>query len=281
MTSMSDLKTPHPPNWCPGCGNISIWGAFKQAAVNQGWDNTNTALVAGIGCHGHMLNFVKITSLEGLHGRPLPVATGIKLANQKLNVFVFTGDGDCFGEGGNHFIHTCRRNHDLTVIIHDNSLYALTTGQTSPRTPQGLTTKSTPQGNPDEPINPLSLAIISGATFVARAYAGDMEELTDLITKANEHKGLSIIDVLQPCISFNKSLTHDFYRERIYYLGSDYDPTDKDEALARSRELESDRIPLGIFYNSDAVEKGKEPQKALIENEAADRDLDKLFRKYI
>src|SRR3972149_490933 len=135
MTSMQDLKTQCFPNWCPGCGNLAIWSAFKNAAVANTWDNANTALVAGIGCHGHMVNFVKITSFEGLHGRALPVATGVKLANHDLNVFVFTGDGDCLGEGGNHFIHACRRNHDLTVIIHDNSLYSLTTGQTSPTTP--------------------------------------------------------------------------------------------------------------------------------------------------
>ena len=169
MTKMADLQTPFMPNWCPGCGNMPLWLAFKNAAVKQDWNNSNTAVVAGIGCHGHLVNFTKLTAFEGLHGRALPAATGMKIANTSLNVFVFTGDGDCFGEGGNHFIHACRRNHNLTVVLHDNGLYALTTGQTSPITPHDSKTKSTPFGNPDEPFNPLVMAIASGATFVTRA----------------------------------------------------------------------------------------------------------------
>ena len=165
---MTDLSTPINPNWCPGCGNFPLWLSFKNACVSENWNNSNTTLVAGIGCHGHLVNFTKLTSIEGLHGRPLPIATGIKIANSDLNVFVFTGDGDCFGEGGNHFIHAARRNHNLTVILHDNSLYALTTGQASPLSEHGKKTKSTPMGNPDQPFNPLALAISAGATFVAR-----------------------------------------------------------------------------------------------------------------
>src|SRR3989344_4710470 len=169
MTELKDLTTLCSPNWCPGCGNFTIWAAFKNACVKKGWDNTNSVLVAGIGCHGHILNFTKITSVEGLHGRAIPVATGIKMVNNNLNVFVFTGDGDCLAEGGNHFIHACRRNHNLTIIIHNNALYSLTTGQACPTTPLGEKTKSTPFGNLDNPLNPVALAIVSGATFVARA----------------------------------------------------------------------------------------------------------------
>jgi len=121
MTQLTDLTTPNQPNWCPGCGDFGIWAAFKNAAVKQGWDNTNTCIVAGIGCHGHIVNFVKITSFEGLHGRPLPVATGIKFANHKLNVIVFTGDGDCLSEGGNHYLHAARRNQNITVILHERN----------------------------------------------------------------------------------------------------------------------------------------------------------------
>jgi 2-oxoglutarate ferredoxin oxidoreductase subunit beta len=279
-----DLKTPCSPTWCPGCGNLNIWGAFRQAALKEKWDNSNTVLVAGIGCHGHILNFIQLTSFEGLHGRALPVATGIKLANRKLNVFVFTGDGDCFGEGGNHFMHSCRRNHDLTVLLHDNSLYALTTGQTSPLSPKGFKTKSTPAGNPDQPVNPLTLAIASGATFVARAYAGDMPKLTELIIEANNHKGFSVIDILQPCITFNKNFTHTFYQENTYYLGQDYDPSDKEAAFIKSQEFDLKKIPLGVFYRSDKSsyedEIFKNSKIDLTEYAPVRKDMDALFKKY-
>ncbi|KKS71666.1 MAG: 2-oxoacid ferredoxin oxidoreductase, subunit beta [candidate division WWE3 bacterium GW2011_GWD1_42_70] len=214
----------------------------------------------------------------------MPVATGIKMVNNRLNVFVFTGDGDCFGEGGNHFIHTCRRNHDLTVLIHDNSLYSLTTGQTSPLTAHGFKTKSTPQGNPDEPFNPLALAIISGATFVARAYAGDMAKLTEIIVEANKHKGLSVIDILQPCVTFNKVCTHAFYRENIYYLEEGYNPSDKQKALERASEFGEKKIPLGIFYKSDRPSYEENisqiKEKPLIEIPVDRATAGELFKKY-
>ena len=151
------LHSPNTLTWCSGCGDFGIWSAFMAAAAQAKWNNTNTALVAGIGCHGHIVNFLELTSFEGLHGRAIPVAAGIKLVNHKLNVFVFTGDGDALAEGGNHLIHAARRNQDLTVIIHDNAIYGLTTGQTSPRSPLGFKSKSTPFGNIEEPLQPLRL----------------------------------------------------------------------------------------------------------------------------
>jgi 2-oxoglutarate/2-oxoacid ferredoxin oxidoreductase subunit beta len=284
MTTIADLQTPCLPTWCPGCGDTSIWGAFRKAAVQEGWDSTNTALVAGVGCHGHILNFVKITSFGGLHGRALPAATGLKLSNHNLNVFVFTGDGDCFGEGGNHFMHTCRRNHDLTILIHDNTLYALTTGQTSPLSPHGFKSKSTPDGNPDQPIHPLTLAIASGATFVARAYAGDIPGLTELIIQANNHKGTSVIQMLQPCVSFNKVFTHQFFQENTYKLDADYDPTDKTAAFVKSQEFGLKQIPLGVIYKSEAPSyESQIPQiskKTLVEQQTGGRSLGELFKKY-
>jgi len=251
MTTMLDLTTPNVPTWCPGCGNFTLWHSFKTAAVQEGWDNNNTALVAGIGCHGHLVNFTKLTSFEGLHGRALPVAEGMKMGNSRLNVFVFTGDGDCFGEGGNHFIHCCRRNHNINIVLHDNGLYALTTGQTSPLTFHDIKTKSTPNGNPDNPFNPLVMAISAGATFVARCYAGDMKQLTEIFIKANKHQGLSFIDVLQPCHTFNKILTAEFYKENTYYLEENYDPTNKVKAFERAHEFGLKQIPLGIFYTEE------------------------------
>jgi 2-oxoglutarate/2-oxoacid ferredoxin oxidoreductase subunit beta len=285
MTKLADLQTPHSPNWCPGCGDFAIWGAFKNAAVKQGWDNTNTALMAGIGCHGHILNFLKMASFEGLHGRALPAASGIKLANHKLNVFVFTGDGDCLGEGGNHFMHSCRRNHDLTVLLHDNQLYALTTGQASPVSPHGFKTKSTPAGNYEEPISPLALAIASGATFVARAYSGDIPKLTELIIQANAHKGFALIDILQPCVTFNKVCTHNFYQDNVYYLGEEHDPTNKAKAFIKAQEFAEKHIPLGIFYKKELPTfESNLPQlkeNALVDIPLTNRsDISVLFKKY-
>ncbi|MEK7127903.1 MAG: thiamine pyrophosphate-dependent enzyme [Patescibacteria group bacterium] len=221
------------PNWCPGCGNFGIWAAFKNACTQNDWNKQNTVMVAGIGCHGHIVNFVDMTFFEGLHGRALPVATGVKIANHKLNVFVFTGDGDCLGEGGNHFIHSCRRNHDLTILLHNNGVYGLTKGQPAPD------------------FNPVALAIISGATFVARAYSTNIPYLTQLIKQANDHQGLAVIDILQPCVIFNKEYTHQFYQNNSYYLDETYDPTNKIAALEKSLEWVPGKIPLGIIYKEN------------------------------
>lgn len=285
MTQLSDLTTKCSPNWCPGCGDIAIWGAFKNAAVQKGWDNNNTAIVAGIGCHGHIINFTKLTSFEGLHGRPIPVATGIKLANHNLNVFVFTGDGDCLGEGGNHFIHACRRNHNLNVFIHDNAIYGLTVGQTSPTSPHGFKSKSTPQGNPDYPINPLALAIASGATFVARGYAGDIQGTADLMIKAAEHQGISILDILQPCVTFNKELTHTFFQENTYRLDASHDSRNKEVAFKKALEWGPKQIPLGIFYQNDepTYESGipQIAQNPLIDSNSDRGNLSELFEEFV
>lgn len=245
---MQDLTTPCAQNWCPGCGDIAIWAAFKTAVIRQGWDNTNTALVAGIGCHGHLLNFTKLTSFQGLHGRALPVAAGIKMANHNLNVFALTGDGDCLSEGGNHFIHACKRNHDITILIPDNSVYGLTTGQTSPTSPHGYKSKSTPEGNLENPLHPMALAIAAGATFVARGYASNIPQLTDLIIKAQQHKGVAVLDILQPCVTWNKIYTHAYFQENIYYLDASWDSTNKKAAFEKCLEWGPKQIPLGVFY---------------------------------
>lgn len=284
MPDLSDLSTRCKPTWCPGCGNFGIWGAFKNAVVQQGWDNTNSVLVAGIGCHGHIINFTKLTSFEGLHGRAIPVATGIKLANNRLKVFVFTGDGDCLAEGGNHFIHACRRNHNLTVIIHDNAVYGLTTGQTSPTSPVGFISKSTPAGNYDSPLSPVTLAIAAGATFVGRGYAGDLPKLTELLIQAGEHQGLSVVDVLQPCVTFNQQYPIQFYQQNTYYLGEDHDSSSQEAAFAKSLEWGEKKIPLGVFYKSNKPSyESQLPQLKegpLVEKPLTEPDLADLFKKY-
>ncbi len=287
MPTMADLQTKCSPNWCPGCGNLPLWAAFKQAAVKEGWDNTNTAYVAGIGCHGHIVNFTKLTAFEGLHGRSLPVAAGLKIANNRLNVFAFAGDGDCLAEGGNHFIHACRRNHDITLMLHDNGLYALTTGQTSPASPHGYETKSTPQGNPDYPLNPLAMAIAAGATFVAREFTGNMKSLSELMIQANNHRGFAVIDIMQPCHTFNKLFTHEFFQENSYYLSNDpsYDPTNKVMAFAKAQEFGIKQIPLGILYKEDKpTYEDQLPQikdKPLVEIEVHRDKMADLYAEYM
>jgi 2-oxoglutarate ferredoxin oxidoreductase subunit beta len=285
MTTLDELASPCDPTWCPGCGNFAIWAAFKNAAVKAGWNSTNTALVAGIGCHGHILNFLKMVSFEGLHGRAIPVATGIKLANHRLNVFVFTGDGDCLAEGGNHFIHACRRNHNIKIFIHDNAIYGLTTGQTSPTSPHEYKSKSTPSGNPDYPISPVSLAISAGATFVARGYAGDIPALTELMIEVAEHQGVAVLDILQPCVTWNKNYTPGFYQENTYQLDKKHDVTNKEAAFKKSLEWGIKQIPLGIFYQVDQpTYESQLPQikdKPLIEISPERKDLRELFEKFI
>ncbi len=282
--NLNDYNTSCQPNWCPGCGNFGTWTAWKQAAASQNWDNSNTALVAGIGCHGHLVNFTNINSIEGLHGRPLPVATGVKLANNKLNVFVFTGDGDCLAEGGNHFMNTCRRNHDLTIILHDNAIYGLTTGQTSPRTPMGFKSKSTPLGNIDMPLNPLEVAIAAGATFVARVFCMDIPKLTEIIIAANNHKGVALIDVLQPCPSFNPEYTAQYLKENTYYVDDSYDPSNKLGAIEKAMAWGDKQIACGILYQ-DKKQKSYEELIPFIQDQAVvslplqTRDVSSLFNK--
>ncbi|HSR88960.1 MAG TPA: 2-oxoacid:ferredoxin oxidoreductase subunit beta [Candidatus Udaeobacter sp.] len=281
---IQNLKTPNACNWCPGCGNFGIWTAFKQAAEKENWNNTNSVIVAGIGCHGHINNFIELSSFEGLHGRSLPVASGIKMVNDRLNVIVFTGDGDCLAEGGNHFMHAARRNQNLTVILHDNAIYGLTTGQTSPRSPHGFKSKSTPDGNLDEPLNPLSLALSAGATFIARAYSGDVPRLTELIIQANQHKGFSVLQVLQPCVTFNKLYTHSFFQENTYHLPADYNPQDKKAAFAKILEWGEKEIPLGIIYQEDRISYEEQiPQikeAALVANAPEKRDINEILKHY-
>ena len=236
------------PTWCPGCGDFGIWMSLKDALATLGIGTDDGLIVYGIGCHGNMYDWMKIYGFVGLHGRTLPVAQGIKLANHTLPVVVVSGDGDGLGEGGNHFLHAAKRNPNITVILHDNQLYSLTTGQASPTAKLGFKTKSTPDGVVDEPINPLTFSITAGATFVARAFAGDPPGLTKLLTAAIAHEGFSVVDVLQPCVTFDKIHTYNWYRERVYYLdAASYMPTNKAAAFEKALEW-GDKIPLGLFY---------------------------------
>lgn len=249
MVSIADLdRKDEIITWCPGCGNWTILSSLKKALVNLNIEPHNTVVVSGIGCSSHLPNWINTYGFCGIHGRALPPATGIKLANNKLTVIAQGGDGDGYSIGTNHFIHSCRRNIDITYITHNNQIYGLTTGQTSPTSDKGTKTKSTPFGVLEEPVNPISLALASEATFIARAFAGDPLHLTEMIMEGIKHKGFALIDVLQPCVTFNKVNTFEWFRKRIYKLQDmGHDHKSKTKAFEKSIEW-GDKIPIGIFY---------------------------------
>lgn len=285
MLSANDYNSGRKPTWCPGCGDFGIWAALKNAFVELSLGPSDMVIVYGIGCHGNMYDTMKANNFEGLHGRPLPLASGIKMANHKLPVFAISGDGDALGEGGNHFLHACRRNHDITYIVHDNQVYGLTTGQASPTSPRGFKTKASPEGSIDYPLNPLTLALSAGAGFVARGFAGDIPFLTELIKRAYNHKGFSVLDVLQPCVTFNHVNTYQFYRQYGYKLEHIYGPHDKVKAFEKALEWETTgKIPIGVFYeeekatHEDGMEQVKE--KALVEQNFNPDAISKLISKF-
>jgi len=236
--------------WCLGCGNFLILRALKMALVELGIEPHEVLLASGIGQAAKLPHYTKANVINGLHGRTLSYATGAKIANHELIVIATSGDGDLYGEGGNHFIHTIRRNPDITVIAHNNQVYGLTKGQASPTSDLGFVTRLQTQGVILAPFNPIALAISADASFVSRGFAGDMNHLSKLIREAIGHKGFSLIDVLQPCISFNRVNTFAWYRDRVYKLDDDYAPTDKVTAFQKAQEW-GDKIPIGVIYKQD------------------------------
>lgn len=262
MTDVKDLEiTYDKPNWCPGCGDFGIWVSLKNAIVALNLNPWEVVLISGIGCSSKLPYWVKTYGFNGLHGRPMPVAEGIKLANKGLTVIVIGGDGDQLGEGGNHLIHAARRNIDLTLILHNNQIYGLTTGQFSPTTDVGEINKATPTPVMEAPVNPISLALSAGATFVARGFAGDNKQETQLIVEAIKHKGFAIIDSMQPCVTFNHKNTFSWFYDRIYKLEDQgHNPNDKMLAYQRAEEWptkialpegQKEKIATGIFYTEE------------------------------
>ena len=251
MVALKDLNTPAKNTWCPGCGNFGILSAFKNALVESGLEREQVVMVSGIGCHGKISDYVNVNTFHGIHGRVLPLATGIKLANPDLTVVGFSGDADCYDEGWDHFCHAIRRNMDLTLIVHNNMILGLTTGQTTATSQTGFKTKSTPFGAIATPLNPIAHALISNGTFVARGFAGDPKHLTSLVVEAMKHKGFNYIDVFQPCVTFNYLNTYEWFRQRVYKLEeTGHDANNKTEALEKSFEW-GDKIPIGIFYKEE------------------------------
>ena len=249
-TELKDLDTRQCPNWCPGCGDFGIHMALKQALVKLELPPEDVAISTGIGCGSKINQWIETYGFAGLHGRSIPVAMGIKLANPDLTVVDVSGDGDGYGIGMCHFINTMRRNLDITYIVQDNQVYGLTLGQTSPTSDKGSKGPSTPEGVIEDPVNPIRLALSSDATFVARGFAGDIPHLVGLIEEGIKHKGFSLIEILQPCIIWNKERSYEWYRKKVYSLKDEgYIADDRREALVKAKE--EDKLAIGIFYQEE------------------------------
>ena len=236
--------------WCPGCGNFSILEAVKRGLVAAALEPHQVLFISGIGQAAKAPHYLDVNLFDGLHGRSLPVASGAKLANPDLHVIVESGDGCNYGEGGNHFIAAIRRNINLTLLVHNNQVYGLTKGQASPTTQEGFVTKAQPEGVFSSPFNPIGIAVAMQASFVARGFSGMIDHLAGLLQHAIAHEGFALIDVLQPCVSFNKVNTFSWYKKRCYTLPDDYDPTDWQAAMNKAMEW-GEKIPVGIIYRND------------------------------
>lgn len=300
---MTLYKSPVWQDWCPGCGNFGIVAAVYKAFAELELEPSKTVVVSGIGCSGKTPHFIRVNGVHTLHGRAIPFATGIKIANPELTVVVHGGDGDLLGIGAGHFVALGRRNLDITVVMHDNKVYGLTKGQASPTLPRGLKTKALAKPNIQDAVNPVALALASGYTFVARAYAFESEHLKEILKKAIKHKGSAFIDVLQPCVTYNDVYTVEYYRKRLYKLEDvGWDPTPNEaseeavvsklmKAFEKSMEWDA-KIPIGVFYinpyvptyeericESNSAYKTNYPAKQLIERDGKTIISTELFKK--
>lgn len=247
MATFKAFRNNVKPNWCPGCGDFSVQSAIQRAAANVGLEPEDLAIVAGIGCSGRISGYINANGFHGVHGRALPIAQGLKLANRDLTVIAAGGDGDGFAIGLGHTIHAIRRNIDITYIVMDNHIYGLTKGQTSPRSQLGFVTKSTPDGQAESPIAILEAALTAGATFVAQGFSSDIKGLTSLIEQGIKHKGFAFINVFSPCVTYNKVNTYDWFKENLIDLSTlDYNPNDRLEAMRVL--MEHDGLVTGLIY---------------------------------
>src|SRR4026209_2644237 len=236
------------PDWCPGCGDFSVLSALQTALFELGLKPHQVCVVSGIGCSSNLPGFINTYGMHTLHGRSLAVGSGLKLTNHELKVICTGGDGDGYGIGGNHFLHIMRRNIDLTYIVMDNQIYGLTTGQVSPTSVKGMKTKSSPHGSVENPINPIPMAIIGGATYVARGFSGKQKHLVELLKGAIMHKGFALVDVFSPCVTYNKDNTYQFFNPRVKTLEEQgHDPTDLHAAMEAAYKW-GDEIPIGLFW---------------------------------
>ena len=248
MATFKDFRNKVKPNWCPGCGDFSVQASIQRAAANVGLEPEDLMIVAGIGCSGRISGYIHANGIHGVHGRALPIAQGVKMANRDLTVIAAGGDGDGFAIGLGHTMHAIRRNIDITYIVMDNQVYGLTKGQTSPRSKTGFKTKSTPEGSIETPIAILEAAVTAGATFVAQGFSSDMKGLTKLIEAGIQHKGFSLINVFSPCVTYNKINTYDWFKQNITDLSTveDYDPSNRIQAMQTL--MEYDGLITGLIY---------------------------------
>ena len=283
---LKDLNTYAEKTWCPGCGNFSIEIATKLAIlelINEGFAKKEEfVLLSGIGCHAKIVDYINLNSFYSIHGRVIPPATGIKLANPKLKIIGFEGDGDAYNEGISHLIWAAKKNTDITLIVHDNRVFALTTGQYTATSPKGFKGGSTPKGTFEEPFNPIELMLVSGATFVARGYAARQGHLKELIKRAICHRGFSFIDVLQPCVSFFN--TYEFYNQRVYELEEkNHDVRDFERALKLARKWDysscDTKIPIGVFYQTQKPTFEELYQQKSISEKEKIQNLKKILEK--
>jgi len=251
MVTRDDYKIDERPTWCSGCGDYGILNALTYALVEHAIAPHELMIVTGIGCGSKLPQYMRVNGMHTLHGRPWPVAQGAKLANHAMRVVIVHGDGDGYGEGLGHFVHAVRRNPGITELVQNNLIYGLTKGQFSPTSEKGWKTSTSPEGSTEAPTQPLALAITHGATFVGRGYPGELKHLRWLIGEALEHPGYALVDILQPCVTFNKPRAYDYYGERVYKLEDEegYDPGNRTAAWERAQEW-GDRIPIGVFYRA-------------------------------
>jgi len=284
MTNKMNLSTNIKNTWCPGCGNFAILNSIKTVLgvlYDEGIPLENIVIVSGIGCHAKIVDYVNVNSFYSIHGRVTPVAEGIKIANPDLKVIGFAGDGDAYGEGLEHLIFAAKRNIDITMIIHNNRVYGLTTGQFTPTSPVGFKGRSTPEGTLEYPINPLEIMLASGATFIARSYSRGLKYLKKTLKEAITHKGFSIVDVLQVCVTFFN--LYKYYNERIYRL-KDHDSENYNQALQRIREWDynsDSQIALGVFYKKEIPTFEDKFKEFKLEVEDKKLKIEKLLRENI
>ena len=273
MATFKDFRNAVKPNWCPGCGDFSVQAAIQRAAANVGYEPNELAVISGIGCSGRISGYINSYGFHGIHGRALPIAQGLKMANKDLKVIASGGDGDGFAIGMGHTIHAIRRNLDITYVVMDNQIYGLTKGQTSPRSAKGFITKSTPGGAIEPSLKPLELALTSGATFVAQGFSTDIKELTALIEAGLNHKGFSFINVFSPCVTYNKVNTYDWFKEHLTKLADieGYDHTNRE--MAMQTVMQHEGLVTGIIYQDTETKSYQEKISGYAELPLTDIDI--------
>lgn len=261
------------PNWCPGCGDFSVQAAIQKAAANLGLEPEEVALITGIGCSGRLSGYINSYGVHGIHGRALPLAQGVKMANKDLTVIASGGDGDGYAIGMGHTIHALRRNMNITYIVMDNQIYGLTKGQTSPSSAIGFVTKTTPKGNIEKNVAPLELALSSGATFVAQGFSSDIKGLTKLIEDAINHDGFSFVNVFSPCVTYNKINTYDWFKEHLINVDDIENYDSEDKQLAIKTVIEHESLVTGIVYQDKETPSYESQIKELDDMPLAKRDI--------